>query len=106
MASTVGQRPSPSSAPPSPGAASAWAPVRRPVYRALWLAQFASNVGTWMQTVAAQWLMLSLDGRAGMVALVQTATSLPALLVAVPAGALGDVLDRRRVLIVSQTAML
>src|SRR5689334_19935466 len=89
-----------------PAALSAWAPLRHRVYRALWLAQFASNVGTWMQTVAAQWLMLSLDGRAGMVALVQTAISLPAVLVAVPAGALGDVFDRRRVLIASQTAML
>ncbi len=83
-----------------------FAPLRYPVFRALWVAQLTSNVGTWMQTVAAQWLMLSIDGRPQMVALVTAATSLPALLVGLPAGALGDVLDRRRLLICSQSFML
>src|SRR5690349_10187025 len=76
------------------------------MFRALWLAQLTSNIGTWMQTIAAQWLMLSIDGRPQMVALVQTAMSLPALIVGLLAGALGDVLDRRRLLICSQTFML
>jgi MFS family permease len=80
--------------------------MRHPVFRALWFAQLTSNIGTLMQTVAAQWLMLSIDGRPQMVALVQAATSLPALLVGLLAGALGDVLDRRRLLICSQTFML
>jgi MFS family permease len=86
--------------------ASAWAPLRHPVYRAIWVAQLASNVGTWMQTVGAQWLMGSLGGSALQVALVQVAITLPVFLVALPAGALGDIVDRRRVLVVSQSLML
>jgi MFS family permease len=86
--------------------ASAWAPLRHPVYRALWISQFVSNVGTWMQTVGAQWLMGSLGGNALEVALVQAAITLPVFLVALPAGAIGDIVDRRRLLIVSQSLML
>jgi MFS family permease len=71
----------------------------------MWLAQFVSNIGSWMQTVGAQWLMLSLTTAAAPVALIQTASSLPTLLLAVPAGALGDLLDRRRFLIVAQFFM-
>jgi MFS family permease len=84
----------------------AWAPLRHRVFRALWLAQFASNTGTWMQTVGAQWLMGDLGGGAFAVALVQTATALPIFLAVIPAGALGDIFDRRRLLIGGQTAML
>jgi predicted MFS family arabinose efflux permease len=71
----------------------------------MWLAQFVSNVGGWMQTVGAQWLMLSLTTAAAPVALIQTASSLPVLLFAVPAGAVGDLVDRRRFLLVAQTFM-
>jgi MFS family permease/quinol monooxygenase YgiN len=81
---------------------SAWAPLRHPWFRRLWIAQFASSVGGWMQTVAAQWLMLTLTSAALPVALVQTALSLPVFLVGLPAGALGDVMDRRRLLIIAQ----
>jgi MFS family permease len=81
---------------------SGWAPLRRPVFRALWLAQFVANTGTWMQTVGAQWLMGDLGGGALAVALVQAATTLPVFLLVVPAGALGDILDRRRLLIAGQ----
>jgi MFS family permease len=84
----------------------AWAPLHVPLFRALFLAQFASNVGTWMQTVGAQWLMGSLSHDPLKVALVQTATSLPVFLFGFPAGTIGDVFDRRRVLLVSQTFML
>jgi len=52
----------------------------------MWSAQFVSNVGGWMQTVGAQWLMLTLTGSATYVALVQTAASLPVILFAVAAG--------------------
>ncbi|SES22593.1 Predicted arabinose efflux permease, MFS family [Lentzea xinjiangensis] len=86
--------------------ASAWAPLRRGAFRALWLAQFASNIGTWAQTVGAQWLMGDLGGSALQVALVQTATTLPVFLLVVPSGALGDILDRRRVLMSGQALML
>jgi MFS family permease len=85
---------------------SAWAPLRHPLYRMLWIAQLVSNVGTWMQTVGAQWLMGTLGGSALQIALVQAAIMLPVLLVAMPAGALGDIVDRRRLLIVSQALML
>jgi MFS family permease len=84
---------------------SAWGPFRSPTFRAMWLAQFVSNVGGWMQTVGAQWLMLSLTAAAAPVALIQTASSLPVLLFAVPAGAIGDLVDRRRFLLVAQTFM-
>ncbi|MDP9862077.1 MULTISPECIES: MFS transporter [Streptosporangium] len=79
-----------------------WAPLRRRLFRALWIAQLVANTGTWMQTVGAQWLMGDLGGDALDIALVQTATALPIFLLVVPAGALGDILDRRRLLLVSQ----
>ncbi len=69
-------------------------------------AQFVSNVGSWMQTVGAQELMLTLTTSATLVALIQTAAGLPVVLLAVPAGAIGDLIDRRRLLIVSQSFML
>src|SRR3954462_6369069 len=72
----------------------------------LWIAQFTSNVGTWMQTVGAQWLMGDLSHSPLKVALVQTAMSLPIFLFAMPAGALGDIVDRRRLLLASQSFML
>ncbi len=69
-------------------------------------AQFLSNIGGWMQTVGAQELMLTLTTSATLVALIQTAAALPVVLLAVPAGALGDVVDRRRLLVGSQSFML
>jgi MFS family permease len=83
----------------------AWAPLRHRIFRMLWIAQVASLVGTWAQTVGAQWFLTVESGRPELVALVQTATSLPVLLLAIPAGALADVLDRRRMLIIVQTGM-
>ncbi|WP_433686599.1 MFS transporter [Micromonospora carbonacea] len=85
----------PTPAPP----ASAWAPLRLAAFRSLWLAVLASNVGTWMQTVGAQWLLVDQPNAPTLVALVQTASMLPVLLLALPAGALADTLDRRRLLI-------
>jgi MFS family permease len=79
-----------------------WAPLRRPVFRALWIAAFASNVGTWVQEVGAAWLMTSLTPSPAMIALVQVATTLPIFLLALVAGALADVLDRRRLLLLTQ----
>src|SRR5215470_6600913 len=91
---------------PSPEPTSAWSPLRRPLFRALWIATVASNVGTWMQNVGAVWLMTSLAPTPLFVALVQTATSLPVFLVGLPAGALADVVDRRRLLLFTQGWML
>ena len=84
---------------------SAWVPLREPLFRVLWIAAFASNVGTWMQNVAA-WLMTSLTSSATMVALVQTASSLPIFLAGLPSGAISDVVDRRKLLLVTQGWML
>ena len=72
----------------------------------MWTAQFISNIGGWMQTVGAQWLMLTLTGSAAYVALVSTAGSLPVMLFAVAAGAIGDLVDRRRFLLIAQGFML
>src|SRR3954451_14119695 len=105
LAGVHGTRPAVAPAAP-PADPSVWAPLRRPWFRALWLAQFAGNVGTWAHTVAAQWLMGDLGGSALAVALVQTAATLPVFLLVVPAGALGDVVDRRRLLLLSQGLML
>src|SRR5437879_4764984 len=86
--------------------ARAWAPLRHGLFRAMWIASVASNIGTWMHTMAAGWLMTSLAPSPLLVALVQTATSLPVLLVGLPAGAMADMVDRRRFLIFTQTLML
>ena len=85
---------------------SAWAPLRRRVFLALWIAALASNLGTWMQNVGAAWLMTSLSKSPLMVSLIQTASSLPIFFLALPAGALADIVDRRRLLIVSQVWMM
>ena len=85
---------------------SAWAPFRFPDFARMASAQFVSNIGSWMQTVGAQELMLTLTTSATMVALIQTAAGLPVVLLSVPAGAIGDLVDRRRLLIASQSFML
>ena len=89
--------------PPRP---SAWAPLKQPIFRALWIATVFSNIGTWMHDVGASWLMTSLAPSPLMVALVQAATSLPVFFLALPAGALADIADRRRYLIATQLWML
>src|SRR5216683_2805250 len=87
-------------------AESAWIPLSHPVFRALWIASLVSNIGTWMQNVSAAWAMTSLSPSPLMVALVQSATSLPVFVVALPAGAIADIVDRRRLLLVTQCWML
>jgi len=85
---------------------SAWSPLRYRVYRALWIALLVSNIGTWMQAVGAAWLMVQLNASPAVVALVQTATYLPVVLLGVLAGAAADLFERRRLLLVTQTIML
>lgn len=82
------------SAPPS-----AWAPFRSPVFRVVWFAALAANIGTWVRDVGSGWLMTSLSPSATAVALVQVATTLPIFLLSLPAGALADIVNRRRLLI-------
>lgn len=82
--------------------ASSLAPLSVRVFRLLWIAGLVSNIGSWMQTVGAQWLLVEQGASATVVALVQTASAAPVLLLALPAGVLGEFLDRRKVLIVVQ----
>ncbi|QZP07631.1 MFS transporter [Caenibius sp. WL] len=77
-------------------------PLASPMFRALWIATIVSNVGTWMHDVGAGWLMTSLSPDPLMVALVQAATTFPMFALALPAGALADIVDRRRLLMGAQ----
>ena len=89
----------------SPPLASAWRPLRQSIFRALWIASVVSNIGSWMQDVGEGWLMTSLTLSPLLVALVETAGSLPVVLAALPAGALADIVDRRRLLLFMQAWM-
>lgn len=85
---------------------STWSPLRQPVFRALWMASAVSSIGTWMHDVGAAWLMTSLSPSPFLVALMQAASSLPFFLLALPAGAIADVVDRRKMLLFTQGWML
>ncbi|HUK07480.1 MAG TPA: MFS transporter [Stellaceae bacterium] len=95
--------PGPLDVAPVAEAASPWAPFRRAAFTVLWLASLVSNIGTWMYNTASSWLMTDLAPDPLIVSLVQVATTLPMFLLALPAGALADVIDRRRLLIVVET---
>jgi len=86
--------------------ASAWAPMHEPLFRSLWIAAVISYTGTWMQNVGAGWLMTQLTMSPLMVSLVTAATTLPVFLVMLPAGALADLVDRRRFLLITQSWMV
>ncbi len=94
---------------------SAWAPLQEPLFRALWIAPLfralwiaalISNVGSWMEDVGESWLMMSLSHSPLLVALLQTSDAIPMILLSLPSGALADVVDRRRLLLFTQTWML
>ena len=85
---------------------SAWAPLGEPLFRSLWIASVISYTGTWMQNVGAGWLMTQLTMNPLMVGLVQAAAALPVFLVILPAGALADMVDRRRFLLLTQGWMV
>ena len=91
---------------PRPSGSSAWSPLRNSLFRGLWIATVVSNIGEWMQDVGAGWLMTSLSSSPSMVALVEAADTFPLMLLALPAGALADIVDRRRLLIVMQSYLL
>ncbi|WP_029001033.1 MFS transporter [Azohydromonas australica] len=80
----------------------AWSPLRQPVFRMLWTAWLTANVSMWMNDVAAAWLMTTLSTDPVLVALVQTASTLPVFLLALPSGAMADIVDRRKLFIGTQ----
>ncbi len=84
---------------------SLWRPLRVPTFRNLLIADVVSDIGTFMQSVGAAWLMVSLHAGPIYVALTQTASSLPYFLLALPAGSAGDILDRRRLILATESWM-
>src|SRR3954454_15660656 len=80
-------------------APAALVPLRHPIFRMLWTANIVTALGTWMQNTGAGWLMTSLSPDALSVSLVQAATIIPTFLLALPAGALADTIDRRHLMI-------
>lgn len=84
----------------------AWAPLHRPLFRNRLAASIISNTGSWMQDTAGTWLMTALTSSPLLIALMQTAAALPVLLFGLPAGAMADIFDRRRLLLFWATWML
>ncbi len=82
------------------------APLRVPIFRNLLIADVASDIGTFMQNVGAAWLMVSMGAGPAYVALTQTAASLPYFLLALPAGAAGDIVDRRKLILFTESWMM
>ena len=82
-----------------------WRPLRNSTFRNLLVSNLVSDIGTFMQSVGAAWLMTSLTNNTLYIALIQTATALPFFLLALPAGSLGDILDRRKLILGTETWM-
>ncbi|MGQ9366738.1 MFS transporter [Azospirillum sp. ST 5-10] len=101
MADARSSAAAPAATPP----AGAFAPLRNRLFAMLWVATVLGNVGTFMRDVASAWLVLDLSGSPAAVALIQAAATLPVFLLAIPAGVLSDLLDRRRLLIAIQCAL-
>jgi predicted MFS family arabinose efflux permease len=87
-------------------ASSLWRPLRTTVFRNLLMADVVSDIGTFMQSVGAAWLMVSLGAGPIYVALTQTASSLPFFLLALPAGSAGDIVDRRKLILFTEAWMV
>jgi MFS family permease len=81
-------------------------PFKHAAFTIVWTATVVSNIGGWMQSAAAGWLMTTLDADPRTVSMVQVATLLPMFLLGLPAGALADILDRRRLLLVVETIQM
>ncbi len=85
---------------------SALSPFRLPVFRGLWTANVISTTGGYINDVGAAWLMTSLSPSPLLVSLIQVAANAPFFVLALPAGALGDMLNKRKLLLVTQVAMM
>ncbi len=90
----------------SPEPATAWAPLKIPVYRAFWIAGLVSNLGTWAHETGAVWLMTSLQPHPEMVSAVRTCMTIPLFCLALPAGVWADRFDRRSWLLATQSLLL
>jgi MFS family permease len=88
------------------GSSSLWRPLRVVTFRNLLVADVVSDIGTFMQNVGAAWLMVSLGAGPIYVALTQTAASLPYFLLALPAGSAGDIVDRRKLILFTESWMM
>jgi predicted MFS family arabinose efflux permease len=88
------------------GTASLWRPLRVPIFRNLLIADIASDMGTFIQGVAAAWMMVSLNAGPLYIALTQTASALPFFILAMPAGVIGDIVNRRKLILFSEIWML
>jgi predicted MFS family arabinose efflux permease len=86
-------------------AGSPWSPFRHGTFTVLWTATVVSNIGTWMYNAASGWLMTSLNPDPVTVSMVQAATTLPVFLFALPAGALADIVDKRRLLLFAEAGV-
>jgi predicted MFS family arabinose efflux permease len=96
------RRSTPSASAAAGGRASPWIAFRHSTFTVVWTATVVANIGTWMYNAASGWLMTSLNPDPLTVSLVQVASSLPMFLFALPAGALADIVDKRRFLVVSE----
>ena len=92
-------------APPSAQAPGAFAPLKVKLFRALWTASLISSIGGWMQTVGAQWFLVENHSDAVLVALIQTASAAPFLILGIPSGVLGEFVNRRSLLIIVQASL-
>ena len=91
---------------PSSHQGTAWEALENPLFRALWVATIISSIGSWMHQVADGWLMTTLSPDPFLVSLIQVLITLPMFMMALPAGTLADLIDRRRYLLFTQTWML
>ena len=83
-----------------------WSPLRIAMYRSLWIAALVSNIGTFMHIVAAGWAMTSLTDSPTLVGLVQTSWAVPGFVLALHAGAFADMVERRRLIAITQVLAL
>ncbi|HSI60059.1 MAG TPA: MFS transporter [Ideonella sp.] len=90
---------------PAAPAGGTFAPLRHPAFAVIWAATVLGNVGSFMRDVASSWMVTELSPSPTAVALIQTAATLPIFLLAIPAGVLSDIVDRRRLLIVVQVIL-
>ncbi|MFJ5382131.1 MFS transporter [Cupriavidus sp. CER94] len=92
-------------APSTARSSGSFAPLAQSTFAVLWVATILGNIGSFMRDVASAWLATDLSSSPAAVATIQAAATLPVFLLAIPAGVLSDILDRRRFLIVIQIAL-